>query len=189
MGMRTIVATLLAASVVLSGCSARGSRSGVGKLSPAAFSEADMGVVVLSVGTAGSRVAYMTALTVSDQATRRRVKPNVEIWVDSFAENSDFPEYHGTVNALRLPPGTYYLAPWRMSVTPRTTPTFVFDVRAGETTYVGELYMTWIGAREAAFAIRDRYDRDIAFAREKNPGIAARPVVKRLLRVGEPISQ
>jgi hypothetical protein len=186
MRIRTVVTTLLAASVLV-GCSARGSRTGVGKLSPAAFSETGTGVVVLSVGAANSRVAYQTGVTVFDQATRRPVKPNIGIWVDSFAENSDFPTHHGTVNALRLPPGSYYLAPWRLSVTPRTTPTFEFDVHAGETTYAGELYMTWAGSREASFAIRDQYDRDVALAREKNPAIEARPVVKRLLRVGMPI--
>jgi hypothetical protein len=101
-----------------------------------------------------------------------------------FRDVSDFQEYHGNVSALQLPAGTYYLSPWMRIGENRITPTFVFDVRAGETTYAGELFMTSACTLETYFVLRDQYDRDISVARKKNPAIDTRPMVKRLLRLG-----
>lgn len=183
--MRMAVAMLLA-TLVVSGCVARVSTSTVDKLSPAAFTDASTGVVVLSVGASETRADNQTMLLVFDRASNRLV-PDLSIWIDSREEPSDFPEYHGNVHAVRLPPGSYSLTPGTLNFTTRTRPTFPLEVRAGETTYVGELYMAWNGEREALFTVRDRYDRDLAVARAKNPAIEARPVVKRLLPAGEPL--
>jgi hypothetical protein len=173
---------LLAASVV-SGCVPRVSTSGVGKLAPEAFTDAGTGVVVFSAAAAEARRNNQTMLLVFERASGRLV-PDVRIFIDSREEPSDFPEYHGTVNAIRLPPGSYELIPGTLNYTQRTTPTFLLDVRAGETTYAGELYMTWNGDRETLFTVRDRYARDLAVARAKNPAVEARPVVKRFMRAG-----
>jgi len=175
---------MLLATSVVSGCVARVGTSSVGKLSPDAFTDANTGVVLLSVGAREARANNQTMLLVFDRANRRLV-PDLDIWMDSREEPSDFPEYHGTVNAVRLPPGSYSLTPATVNFTTQTWPTFLLEVRAGETTYAGELYMTWNGEREALFTVRDRYDRDLAVARAKNPAVEARPVVKRLLRAGE----
>jgi hypothetical protein len=135
------------------------------------------------------RANNQTMLMVFDPASRRLVEPDVHIWVDSKEEPSDFSEFHGIVNAVRLPPGSYDLMPGTLNATVRSRPRFLFDVRAGETTYAGELHMSWNSEREALFTIRDRYDRDIAVAKEKNPAVEARPVVKRLFRAGEALTR
>jgi hypothetical protein len=44
--------------------------------------------------------------------------------------------------------------------------------------------MTWNGDRETLFTVRDRYARDLAVARAKNPAVEARSVVKRFMRAG-----
>ena len=187
--MRIVVTTFLAVSVVLSACAPRVGTSAVGKLSPAAFTDANTGVVVFSVSAQERRSDNQTMLMVFDQASHRPIEPDVRIWVDSKEEPSDFSEYHGIVNAVRLPPGSYVLMPGTLNATVRSRPTFLFDVRAGETTYAGELHMSWNSQREAVFTIRDRHDRDIAVAREKNPAVEARRVVKRLLRAGEALTR
>jgi hypothetical protein len=174
---------MVLATSVVSGCVARTTTSGVGTLSPTAFTDASTGVVVFSVGTAEPRRNNQTMLFVSDRVNHQLV-PNLRIFLDSREDPSDFPEYHGTVNAVRLPPGSYDLIPGTLNYTTRTRPRFLLEVRAGETTYAGELYMAWNGEREALFTVRDRYERDLAVARAKNPAVEARPVVKRLLRAG-----
>jgi len=174
---------MLLATSVVSGCVARVSTSAVGKLSPAAFNDATTGVAVFSVSAQEARANNQTMLAVFDRASGRIV-PDLRIWIDSREEPSDFPEYHGTVNALRLPPGSYSLIPGTLNYTNRTRPTFLLEVRAGETIYAGELHMTWNGERESLFTVRDQYARDLAVARAKNPAVETRPVVKRLLAAG-----
>ena len=88
--MRAVVPLLLAASVV-SGCVTRVSTSGVGKLSPEAFTDASTGVVVFSAGAAEARRNNQTMLSVWDRANRRLV-PDVRIFMESREEPSDLPE-------------------------------------------------------------------------------------------------
>lgn len=168
---------------VVSGCVARVSTNTVGKLPPEAFADSSTGVVVFSAGAPEARPQYYTMLLVFDHATRQMV-PHLRIYMDSREEASDVPEYHSTVHALRLPPGSYDVIPGTVNYRERTTPTFRLEVRAGETTYAGELFLTWNGEREKRFAVRDWYNRDLAVARAKNPALGARPVVKRLMRAG-----
>jgi hypothetical protein len=182
------MSALLAVSVLLAGCAPRVGSSGVGKLSPTAFTDASTGVVVFSVSASEARADNQTMLMVFDQASSRPVE-GARIWIDSKEDPSDFPDVHGTLNALRLPPGTYRLMPATVNVTARLRPTYLLDVRAGETTYAGELYMSSTSPLESTFFVRDRYDRDIAVASQQNPAVMARPVVKRLLRAGGSINQ
>jgi hypothetical protein len=178
--MRTVIPTFLAASIFLSGCTVK--NSSIGRLSPAAFSASNTGVVVFSVG-APRRCLHAIGLEVHNLANRRRV-PRIGMWVNIWGDQSDFPEYHVKVNALELPPGSYYLYPFMLSATSRTTPTVVFDVRAGETTYAGELLLARACALDTYFVVRNQYERDIGFARKMNPAIEGRSVVTRLLRAG-----
>jgi hypothetical protein len=182
---------LLGGSVLLSGCITIPNRTGLNRLSPAAFSATNTGVVVLSYGAPGRCLTKSTVLTVHDQASGRGVKPEIQLFVDAVnMHKSDFAEHYGAVSAFQLAPGTYFLHPavLALNVSVSKSPTFVFDVRAGETTYAGELFMTRSCGYQNAFVIRDQYDRDIALAREKNPAIEGRPVVKRLLRPGADVN-
>ena len=65
-------------------------------------------------------------------------------------------------------------------------PTFDFEVKSGETVYVGELFMTESCHLAKRFVVNDEYDRDIKRAREENPSIAAGTPMKRLLQTMAP---
>lgn len=183
MAMRTLLIVLLASATLLSGC--RSGRSAVVKLSPATLNSPDSGVVVLTLG-ADTKHKHFTELWLYDAETNRPARPRPELMVDLLGMRGDFEGHHGSVNAFPLAPGRYYLRPFRHLVTARQLPTFEFEVRAGETTYLGELFLVYRNSQEGHFLIRDQYERDMAVARAKNPAFESRTVVKRLIRLGTP---
>jgi hypothetical protein len=136
-------------------------------------------------------MSQATFLSVRDLSTRKVVESVPSIPVDVYVNKSDFTDHHGTVNAFQLAPGTYYLTPSIANPYIRTVkaPTFQFEVRAGETTYVGELFMTQACALNTHYEVRDQYERDMRIAAQKNPAITTRPPVKRLLTSGAPTSE
>ena len=187
---RTIV-LLLATSVLVSACGSLPNRASVETLSPAAFSAANTGVVVLSTGAPQHCISTATMLSVRDLSTRRVVESVPGIPVDVYVHKSDFAGHHGMVNALQLVPGSYYLTPSVLNPYVRTVtaPTFQFEVRAGETTYVGELFMTQGCALNTSFVVNDQYERDMRVASQKNPAVSKRTPVKRLMKRGAPSSE
>ena len=66
------------------------------------------------------------------------------------------------------------------------TPAFRFEVRAGETSYLGELFMPRSCTLLTAFEVRDQFARDIGLAAAKNPAVTWHPPVRRLLAGAEP---
>lgn len=188
--MRTPLIALLAGAVLLTGCMPRTGRSAVARLSPATLNAPDSGVVVLSLGTEKKRRAHTTQLWIYDQEAKRQARPVPELVMDMVGLRGDFDGHHGSVNAFPLAPGRYSLRPQRLNLYARTKqlPSFDFEVRAGEITYVGELFMVYRNSLEGHFTIRDQYERDMAVARAKNPAFESRPVVKRLLQVGTPVT-
>ncbi len=181
--LRTLIAPLLAALLVLPGCATRTAGTSVVRLSPGAFDDASTGVVVFSAGAPQGRAGFVTYLLVYPQGSIETIRHSPLIPIDLFAEKSDFEDHHGMVHALNLAPGSYYFSTMSMSARTRVRPTFVFDVRAGETTYLGELFMS-TGTGGRSFQIRDQYDRDLAIAREKSPALQGRTVARGLLRPG-----
>lgn len=181
--MPRLPAVLIVASMFASACGTLPNRAGVGRLAPAAFTEAEVGVVVFSTGAPGRCIHLSTFMEVFELASGNRVGAPL-VPVDPYVNRSDFPDHHGAVNALRLPAGSYYLSPRvaNPSYHSDEKPTFVFNVYAGETSYAGQLFMPHSCSLVTAFEIRDEYDRDIALALQRNPAIGTRPVVRRLMR-------
>jgi len=85
-----------------------------------------------------------------------------------------------------LPQGRYFLQPFILNpyVKSLRVPLFYFDVKAGETTYLGEIFMTRSCSMSNQFQVRDEFKRDWQMAIEKNPPLARRDAVKRLTSVG-----
>jgi hypothetical protein len=185
--MRTLIIALLASVTLLTGCTPRTGRSAVARISPATLSSTDSGVVVLSLAAANKRRAHFTSLWVYDWQAERSARPRPELIMDLVGVRSDFERPPGSVNAFPLAPGKYSLRPERLLALGKRVPSFDFEVRAGETTYLGELFMVYVNSQEARFFIRDQYERDMAVARAKNPAFESRPVVKRLLQPGTPV--
>jgi hypothetical protein len=188
--VRRLSRLLIAVPVLaLAGCaSLYPNLAGVGKLPAAAFTASETGVVVFSAGAASRCYMLPTYVVVSAEDRHTSVARIPMISVDAQLVKSDFRDHQGSLSALQLPAGAYYLTPTVLNPTVQTTrrPTFAFDVRAGETVYAGELFMPRSCAAETTFAVRDQYERDIALATERNPALGTRPVTKRLMRLRTP---
>jgi len=189
MNSRTI-ALLLVTSLLASACGTVSNKTSVEALPSDAFRASDTGVVVLSAGAPEHCYSMGTFLGLHYLPSGNAVSSAPLILVDGYVHKSDFAGHHGTVNALQLAPGTYYLTP--ISANPYfrvvTAPIFQFEARAGETTYIGELFMTrsCVLDMDIRFVINDQYERDIQVAAQKNPAVTLRTPVKRLTSPGAP---
>lgn len=182
---RTFLVALLAASLLASACMSIPNSTGVHRLGSTAMAAADSGVVLFSAGAPGRCHTHATALTIEAAERGKSAGRIPPILVDGTLHKSDFTEYPGTLNAVQLSAGAYRLEPKIMNVFTVTTrrPVIEFDVRVGETVYAGELFVARSCSSPMLYQVRDRFDRDVAMAVEKNPALGVRPVVKRLMTV------
>lgn len=176
---------VLTAAIILTGCGSMQNRAGVDRLTAASFADSKRGVVLLSTGAPAHCVSFATALTVRN----RKINKVVEVppvFMDAYVHKSEFAGHHGTINALQLEPGEYSFVPAVANpfVQGVVTPTFDFEVAAGEVVYLGELFMTQSCGMNSSFIVRDYYARDIEMAKEKNPELGKQAIIKRLLKGG-----
>lgn len=185
--MKSYVAVALV-STMLTACGSIANKTGVEAFAERAAPSGTSGVVLLSAGAPAHCVSMATFLSVREFATGKVVESVPSIGVDVYVHKSDYASHHGTLNAMQLPSGVYYLTPSVANPYFKTiqAPTFIFEVKPQEVSYVGELFMTTACGTTSNFVVRDQYDRDVTFAKQRNKGFAERPVVKRLLRPGSP---
>jgi len=176
--------------ILLAGCGSIDNRAGVHRLPPEALSSAQGGVVLFSVGAPKSCMATSTFVSIHEAATGKRPK-QPPIAVDAYISKSEFPDHHGLVNAVGLPAGKYYFAPSIANPYVQAThvPTFHFEVTAGETVYLGELFMTQSCALNTRFEVVDRFDRDVKIAIAKNPAMGGRVITPRLMQFRETLTR
>jgi len=176
----------LAGCALTVGCAGLANKAGPDRIAAADIVSAEKGIVILSAGAPDFCRVHGTALVLRNFETKKFVDTVPMITVDSNIRKTDFDDHFGTVNALALPPGLYLFTPWLMhpDVAAVYTPSFEFEVKSGEITYLGEVFMTRSCGFANRFEIRDRYDRDMAMVSVKNAVLATRPVVKRLLVLG-----
>jgi hypothetical protein len=172
-----------ALALVLSGCNTLENRAGIDRVDARMLTSQNTGVAIFSTGADRDCMSVATFMRLFDQTTLRPVNGVAAAPVDGYASKSDFTDHRGNVSAYALQPGKYYLSP--MTANPYVVgvkvPAFAFEVHAGETVYLGELYMPVACSFRNAFKINDRYDRDVAMAMRQNPGLLQRAPVKRLL--------
>lgn len=178
--MKNIVNVLLA--MALAGCATGKNISSVDVLPASAFEASGKGIVLFSAGAPAHCMSTSTFLIPYEAATNKPPPNSFMIPVDSFAVKSDFADHHGTISALSLSPGKYFLSPTIANpyVTAYETPKFGFDVVAGETTYLGELFMTRSCSLNNSYVVRDAYLRDVELAAKRNPAFTRVKPVKRL---------
>jgi hypothetical protein len=181
----------LCSAFLLQACGTVSNRYSPAELPTGVLSSGQSGVVLVSTGAPQHCISTATFILATDAKTKKATDPIVYIGVDAYAHKSDFNSHHGLVSAFSLQPGSYYFAPAIANPFVRGVkiPTFNFDVRAGETTYVGELFMPTSCSLATSFQVNDMFERDWAIALAKNPGLATRTPVKRLMIVGEPLGK
>lgn len=158
-------------------------RAGVGQVDAAMLTSQSTGVAILSTGADKECYSFATVMKLFDQSTLRAVSGVAVAPVDGYTNKSDFTDHRGNVSAFALLPGKYYFSPVTQNpyVVGVKVPAFAFEMRAGETVYLGEIYMPTACAFDNAFKVNDRYERDIAIAVGQNPALTGRPPTKRLL--------
>lgn len=167
--------------LLASGCSTVSERAPVEYL-PAS-------VILVTAGSPADCKPKVTHLRVYKRPSRIPVDSVPNIPVETYVNDADLATAasHGTVNAFRLQPGKYYLHPVLVNVPENSTPPiFDFEVKSGETVYVGELFMTQSCHLTKRFVVNDEYDRDIKRAMNENPSLDARTPIKRLLKTVVP---
>ncbi len=162
--------------------------TGPARLSAAQLADPARGVVLLSTGARERCSSQAMWAPILDGRTFefQSALPIVPIDANS---NSDFPDHYGTLSALSLPPGHYAISLLYANPVSETnvSPGYAFDVVAGRTLYLGELYRDSPCGARALFAVRDQYDRDVALAGRANPDFARRAPERMLLEPLGPI--
>ncbi|MDB5468691.1 MAG: hypothetical protein JWR84_251 [Caulobacter sp.] len=124
----------------------------------------------------------MTELFVSplDKPLQKNVVAGMVL--DNYVIASDFKDHQGTVNLYVLPEGEYQfyptvLNPYLKYVEIRRGR---FSVKAGETVYIGEVFLTQGCGPDPVVEVRDQQERDVSMAVAMRPEVGAMTVVKRL---------
>jgi hypothetical protein len=176
---------MLAALVsALTGCGTMDNRAGADRVTQDALSSDHLGVIILSTGARAHCISEATFIRIVDEPSGKIVASAPPIAADAYVHKSEFSDHHGTVNAVALPAGNYYLSPSISNpfVVAIKVPNFRFEVRPGETTYVGELFMPQSCGMNTSFTVRDEYERDMRVAIARNSSFGKRVPVKRLLQ-------
>lgn len=145
------------------------------RFSPELINKSDIGpnsgVILFSAGADKKCVATSSFLGVLGAADNAVQVPGYSLGIDAFTIKSDFKDHYGFVHALNLPAGKYFVDVTRANVLVEQDfkKTASFTVAPGKYTYIGEFYLTTSCAPNIASVVRDNYERDVAFAKQKNP--------------------
>ncbi len=180
----------------------------------------EIGTIVLSVSNdkGVDRAFGSTGKQIIFQVSGRRIgseRPTLELSTSTrlmlgLAGAPSLGEDFGAVHVLQLAPGKYVLENWNI-LTPSGIPPgphgldmdvlrparqpvpLPFQVRSGETRYLGNLHAKLVHEKKGIFGgmflvggqpeVRDRSERDLAIAREKSPSIQG-PINIDLLPLG-----
>lgn len=175
--MRSFLLFASSLAVLCGGCGMVPNRYSAAKLDLSARPEE--AVALLSAGAPERCITNATQLELRQDGRFSNV---AYLPVDNYAVPSDFTTHHGYLHAVRLSPGRYYLSPHIANpyVTIKKVPRIDFTVSAGEVVYLGEFFLVQSCGSENLAELRDREERDLALLREKNPALAAAPIVKRI---------
>jgi|GEM_PF-1222016 len=151
-------------------------------LTPAQFADPSRGVVLVSTGAVERCVGAAMWAPIYVASTQSLVTDHPLLPIDA-TNQSDFPDHYGTLSAMSLPAGRYIItAEWSNPVSEPTTkvPAWTFDVVAGQTAYIGEIWRTTPCQLTANLQLRDRYERDLALADKLNTRFITQPPRKAL---------
>jgi hypothetical protein len=152
------------------------------KLPASPSGDASRGIVLVSTGAVERCVGAAMWAPIYVSSTQSLVTDHPLLPIDS-SNQSDFPDHYGTLSAVSLPAGRYIItAEWSNPVSEPTTkvPAWTFDVVAGQTVYIGEIWRTTPCQLTANLVLRDRYERDLALADKLNTRFITQPPRKAL---------
>lgn len=139
----------------------------------------DRGRVILS---AGAPAACLTGEYIIEVRRRGSLgfsgATSALVFVNAIQIRSDYTSHFGTLNVWQLTPGEYEIGQGNQPALAH------FTLLAGETIYLGEL-LALRGCRgDSSVVINDRWDRDGAIIRDRNPALAGQPITRRIMEPG-----
>jgi len=146
-------------------------------LSPAQFADLSRGVVLVSTGAVERCIGAAMWAPIYDARTEAMVAGHPLLPIDATRQ-SDFPDHYGTLSALSLPAGRYLItAEWANPVSEPTSqvPAWSFEVVAGQSVYIGEIWRSTPCQLSANVVLRDNYERDVALADKFNTRFITHP--------------
>ena len=146
-------------------------------LTPAQFGDPTRGIVLVSSGAVQRCTATAMWAPIYDAATHAMAPGRPAVPIDE-PPTSAFPDHFGTVSALSLPAGHYVMTSEYANADYRATdrvPTWSFDVVAGQSVYIGEVWRSTPCDTGAVVVVRDNYDRDVDLAGKLNTGFVRHP--------------
>ncbi|MFL6628272.1 MAG: hypothetical protein ACJ8G1_17655 [Vitreoscilla sp.] len=152
------------------------------KLGASQFADASRGVVLVSTGAVERCVGAAMWAPIYVASTETLVPDHPLLPIDATRQ-SDFADHFGTLSAVSLPPGRYIItAEWANPVSEPTSkvPAWSFDVVAGQSVYIGEIWRTTPCQLSANLVLRDSYERDVALAEKFNTHFITQPPRKAL---------
>jgi len=151
-------------------------------LNASQLADPSRGVVLVSTGAVERCIGAAMWSPIYVASTQSLVPDHPLLPIDA-SNQSDFPDHYGTLSAVSLPAGRYIItAEWSNPVSEPTTrvPAWTFDVVAGQTVYIGEIWRTTPCQLTADVVLRDSYERDLALADKLNTRFITQPPRKAL---------
>lgn len=152
------------------------------KLAGAQFADPARGIVLVSTGAKERCVAGAMWAPIYDARTKDLAPGKPVVPIDANRE-SDYGDHYGTLSAVSLPAGRYVITTeWaNPSAEPASgVPAFAFDVVAGQSVYIGELWRNTGCQAWTYYELRDNFERDVALADKLNTAFIAHPPRKAL---------
>jgi hypothetical protein len=169
--------------LLLAGCGTMTNKYGPALLATTA-SNASTGIVIVSTGAKEKCISAATFLKVLKTEQTYYSFEQALFSVDAYVFKSDFSEFHGNLHAVRLPEGSYYLAPYVANPSLRATriPKYDFSVKAGEVTYLGHYFMSvHCNPVTGSAQFQDEWTRDRALFRKMQTNVETSNVRKQIL--------
>ena len=177
--MKVVIVAFLA--LLVAGCATLDNRNDPSRLSLSDL-PAGSGVMIMSAGAPKHCFSTSTFLKVMPAGIKYGGRGAALLNVDGYAVKSDFADHQGSVHAVALPAGEYYLAAWIANpyVSAVRVPKADFSIAAGEVIYLGEYFIPVACTWSPVSVFRDRKERDIPLATQKNPHLAQYDIVTRI---------
>jgi hypothetical protein len=179
---RGLLGVAAVALAIAAGCGSVENRSGAQKF--VYTQEQEKGaVIVLSAGANEKCFSFATRLKLLRADAPYNGPAIAFLPVDSYAVKSEFSDHQGYLHVLRLPPGSYYLAPYinNPALEMKEVPRADFSVSAGEVAYLGEYFLQRACGLSGSAVFRDQWERDMALLKARNPALAQAPIARRVL--------
>ncbi|HBA85928.1 MAG TPA: hypothetical protein DCZ95_17735 [Verrucomicrobia bacterium] len=139
------------------------------------------GIAIISTGAKESSISFARNLVISGTNSEKAI---ASLPMDNALLKSHFPDHSGFVHVIPLKQGVYdislvILNDYYVAKNPYPLP--IFEIKAGETVYLGEVFLS-SGKADSIYEINNQADRDLALVEAANPDLNKSDVTIRVIK-------